>query len=563
MIGLFRHRSADEPLPEPAVEIAFTDLVIDALAARLTTRPPERGAILLGIGNLATAVIEDDHGDYSGAHWDVSDAAVRVCDEAQRAGRGYYIGQVHSHPEGVRDPSGADRNLMLNALRTNAHRNALLVPIVSRGHAGSDDLQLTPTHLMTTMVARRGADSDAMMRARARVVPLGAQLAAAGFIPPSVSTSTTSPWADQLQMRVFIVEGVNHIGVPIPDNRVLLFSADYPVKAPLILNLPFDGVAAKVTEVPDWNAERPEVALRLVAARGTERLARVEPILGPINGRVVIAGAGSVGSGIAVDLARSGVREFTVIDPDVVSAANLSRSVYVAADIGQPKTESLARHLQAIDPDISVNTLGDALGSLDLAEVVRGAALVVGATDDMEQQFQLGEYAYHEGVPMVACALYRRAEAGEVIVTVPAARTACLRCTIRDWDPEVRPDKNYGAGGRLEAEPGLGPSINLVASYASLVALGVLAGPHTKIGRNAAQLVGTGRTFGKIATVPDWDFFSEVLGTPRHQHAPQSVWIKVPRDQMCTTCGDQRIPPLGADDVSELAAYIAAAGEVP
>jgi molybdopterin/thiamine biosynthesis adenylyltransferase len=265
-----------------------------------------------------------------------------------------------------------------------------------------------------------------------------------------------------------------------------------------------------------------------------------------------------VGSRIAEDLVRSGVGAFTVIDPDSVDPANLARTVYSAADIGMPKPDALARRLQAIDPAVAVDCRSAPLGTIDLPQALAGVSLVVGATDDMAEQSLLAHYAYAAGVPFVACALYKKAAAGEVVLSVPAAGTACWQCAVGAGTPSdsYRPRRDYGLGGRLVGESALGPSIHLVAGVAASAALGLLAGPTSPAGRHIKPLLSQQRTLGLITTTPRWGFFKTVFAGMEHQHAPQSVWVRVNRSADCPVCGARPVPPLDTQAGSDIAHII-------
>jgi molybdopterin/thiamine biosynthesis adenylyltransferase len=261
-----------------------------------------------------------------------------------------------------------------------------------------------------------------------------------------------------------------------------------------------------------------------------------------------------VGSRIAEDLVRSGVGALTIIDPDTVSAPNLSRTAYAAADIGVPKPDALARRLRAIDPSVTLERHVSPLGLVNLDQALNGISLVVAATDDMREQALLTHHAYAAGIPVVACALYKAAAAGEVVISVPAAGTACWSCAVGDETTarQYRPAQDYALGGRLAGEAALGPSINVVTSVASSAALGLLAGPGSPAGGNLMRLVAEGRTLGMIATVANWDFFEQLFAGMAHQHAPQSVWIRVDRKPSCPVCGTQPVAPLDARAGAEL-----------
>jgi molybdopterin/thiamine biosynthesis adenylyltransferase len=307
----------------------------------------------------------------------------------------------------------------------------------------------------------------------------------------------------------------------------------------------------------------PQLAALARAAAGrrlTGATDRVWPLVGDLADRsVLVAGAGSVGSRIAEDLVRSGVGALVVIDPDAVEAPNLARTVYSAADIGKLKPQALAERMRAIDPAVRVSGHASPLGLTDPVALLTGVDLVVAATDDMSEQALLAHHAYAAGIPLVACALYREAAAGEVVISHPARQTACWSCAVGAGTPAdgYRPDRDYGLRGRLAGESALGPAINLVSSVASSAALGLLAGQDSAAGRHLARLLDERRTLGLVTTTPSWDFFGQVFVGMEHQHAPQSVWVRIERCADCPVCGTNPVPPLGPGAGAELADEIA------
>jgi predicted nucleic acid-binding Zn ribbon protein len=176
----------------------------------------------------------------------------------------------------------------------------------------------------------------------------------------------------------------------------------------------------------------------------------------------------------------------------------------------------------------------------------------------MAEQALLAHHAYAAGVPLVACALYKKAAAGEVVLSVPAAGTACWPCAVGAGTPSdsYRPGRDYGLGGRLAGESALGPSIHLVAGVAASAALGLLAGPTSPVGRQLKRLLSQRRTLGLVATTPGWDFFKTVFAGMDHQHAPQSVWVRVDPSADCPVCGARPVPPLDTQAGSDIAHII-------
>jgi molybdopterin/thiamine biosynthesis adenylyltransferase len=273
---------------------------------------------------------------------------------------------------------------------------------------------------------------------------------------------------------------------------------------------------------------------------------RTWPLVGSLAGKkVLVAGLGSVGSRISEDLVRSGVGEFVLVDPEQIEASNLARTVYAAADVGTAKVDALSRRLRAIDPAVRISGHPASLADVALEDLLEGVDLVIGATDHMPDQTVLSHHAYHAGVPMVACALYREAAAGEVVLSVPSASTACWACTVGEGSTssQYRPGKDYGLGGRLVGEAALGPSIHLVANVATIAALGLLADPGNPVHERIVPLLDARRTLGLVSSVHNWEFFAQIFEGQSHQFAPQSVWAKVAGDPACPVCGPERMAP--------------------
>jgi len=552
--------------------IRLTDGLVNAIDDRLAAVPPERGGAILGCGDLLHLLVEDTSGRYSGASWDISAGLSAAVGRLETAGHGTLAGTVHTHPAGVPDPSGTDIATTRAALDLNPHLDHLLIAVVTEGAPREGDLPVGGRHRMSLHLLRRTADGEAALaRRRGEIVPLGADLAAAGItmesatgIPPR-GGPRTRPGARRPSLPgVIRLNRRPRLAVAVPSARpaALFIDPGYPHVGPIAVAAVPGGGAAALRPLPSpWDPVSPpgpQLAGLARAAAG-QRIPRAADRAWPLTGslasaRVLVAGAGSVGSRIAEDLVRSGVGSLAIIDPDPVEAANLSRTVYAAADIGIPKPDALAARLRAIDPAVAVEGQISPLGLTDLGRMLDGISLVVAATDDMGEQALLAHHAYAAGIPMVACALYKAAAAGEVVITVPAAGTACWSCAVGAGTPgdQHRPERDYGLGGRLAGEAALGPSIHLVTSVAASAALGLLAGPGSPAGSQLTRLLAEGRTLGLIATTPDWDFFRQLFAGMDHQHAPQSVWVRVGRSSSCPVCGDQPTPPLSSEAAVQL-----------
>ncbi len=153
-----------------------------------------------------------------------------------------------------------------------------------------------------------------------------------------------------------------------------------------------------------------------------------------------IVGCGGTGSSVAEQLVRLGVRRFHLVDPDVLTESNVTR-VYgsTPADVGTDKVEVLARHLRAIDPDVSVTKETSMITLRKTALGLVGCDVIFGCTDDNAGRLVLSRLSTYLLTPVIDCGVMLSSEAGSdgqlsgidgrVTTMVPGA--ACLICRGR------------------------------------------------------------------------------------------------------------------------------------
>ncbi len=156
------------------------------------------------------------------------------------------------------------------------------------------------------------------------------------------------------------------------------------------------------------------------------------------NLRVAVVGCGGTGSAVAEQLVRLGVRTLVVIDPDELSDSNLTR-VYGSrtVDVGRPKVDVLADHLQSIAAGVSVVRLNSKITLLPTARALIGADVVFGCTDDNAGRLVLSRLATYMLTPVIDCGVVLTSDStyrldgifGRVTVLYPGA--ACLVCRDR------------------------------------------------------------------------------------------------------------------------------------
>lgn len=558
----------------PATRI--TDAAVRAIAVDLTTVPPERGGALLGFGELIHFYLADTSGHYRATSWDISTELTQALQVVERQGAGQLAGTVHSHPQGTPDPSGTDVATTARALNENPHLDRLLIAIVTEGVARTTDLQITATHRMSMHQLRRGPHGPILERAPIHPTTLSADLSLVGARLTSEATvATMLDRAAPLQLTPVVRwDERERLLIPLADTeksdgdspyrlRGLLIDSLYPLVGPTPFSV--DTVRSHagplLRPIPtSWDATAAS-GQQLVAITGSRRpsFARVEPLAGQLTSKhAIVVGAGSVGSRIAEDLVRSGIATLTIVDSDDVTAPNLARTVYTTADLGRAKVDALADRARAINPAVAVRAIAAQINDLDWPNLLHDVDLVIAATDHMPQQAALSHHTYSAGVPMIGCALYRKAAAGEVVLSVPDQHTPCWSCAVGHGTlaATMRPDTNYGLG-QLVAEAALGPSITIVASVAAQQAIGLLAGPETEAGAPVASLLIRRRTLGIISTSPRWEFFAELFDGYEEQHAPQSIWITPMRHDTCPACGTAPSAPVSGSDGPQLLADLA------
>ena len=156
--------------------------------------------------------------------------------------------------------------------------------------------------------------------------------------------------------------------------------------------------------------------------------------------RVIGVGCGGAASFIE-DLARAGVSEFLLIDPDVYSEANIATQQAYRSDIGQAKVMALAERLRNINPGVAVVAFPRPLDALDdvafchlvwqpLRETPPDTVLLCGMTDSFAAQARVNRLALNFGLPSLCAQVYAEGRGAEVTFTHPDVTVACHRCLL-------------------------------------------------------------------------------------------------------------------------------------
>lgn len=155
---------------------------------------------------------------------------------------------------------------------------------------------------------------------------------------------------------------------------------------------------------------------------------------------VLIVGAGGLGCPAALYLGASGVGRLFVADGDTVDLTNLQRQIgHATAAIGENKADSLARSVRAINPEIEVQPIREALSGEALYEAVAAVDLVVDASDNFATRHAVNRACVQLGKPLVSGAAI--GFSGQLAVfDTRRAHTPCYHCLFPDQagEPEMR-----------------------------------------------------------------------------------------------------------------------------
>ena len=230
---------------------------------------------------------------------------------------------------------------------------------------------------------------------------------------------------------------------------------------------------------------------------------------------VLVVGAGGLGCPVALYLGAAGVGRLVLADGDTVDLTNLQRQIgHATAAVGENKADSLARSVRAINPEIEVQPLREALANGPLHEAVAAADLVVDASDNFATRHAVNRVCVALGKPLVSGAAI--GFSGQLAVFDSGrAESPCYHCLFPEHadEPELRC-----------AEAGVvSPLVGVIGAMQALEALKYLAQAGEPL-------------IGRLLL---WDGL----------RADARV-MKVPRDPDCPVCG-QPLPASGRVNVEQ------------
>ena len=187
------------------------------------------------------------------------------------------------------------------------------------------------------------------------------------------------------------------------------------------------------------------------------------------SARVLLVGAGGLGSPAALYLAAAGVGTIGIADFDVVDRSNLQRQIlHGTSGIGTPKTESARARLRDINPHVAVETFAERLTSANALDILRGFDVILDGSDNFPTRYLINDACVLLGKPNVYGAVFRFD--GQVSV-FDATRGPCYRCLYAEPPPfDLVP--SCAEGGVLGVLPGIIGSLQALEAIKLIVGLG-------------------------------------------------------------------------------------------
>ncbi len=188
-----------------------------------------------------------------------------------------------------------------------------------------------------------------------------------------------------------------------------------------------------------------------------------------LEAKVLLLGAGGLGSPAALYLAAAGVGTLGIVDMDVVDASNLQRQILHNMErIGDRKVDSAKKTLTAINPDVDVVTYDVRFGADNILDIIDGYDVIVDGTDNFPTRYLLNDASLLKRIPVVHGSIFRFE--GQVTVFDPY-NGPCYRCLLPEPPPpELAP--SCAEAGVLGVLPGIIGSIQALEAIKLILGLG-------------------------------------------------------------------------------------------
>jgi len=169
------------------------------------------------------------------------------------------------------------------------------------------------------------------------------------------------------------------------------------------------------------------IILPEVGGNGQEKL---------LNSKVLVIGAGGLGSPAILYLAAAGVGTIGIVDFDVVDFSNLQRQVIHNTErVGTPKVESAKKTVEMLNPDVKVITYNTRISKENIMDIIKDYDVVLDGTDNFPTRFLINDACYFAGKPLVSAAMLRFEGQVSVFDYRIKENSPCYRCLFPEPPP--------------------------------------------------------------------------------------------------------------------------------
>lgn len=192
-----------------------------------------------------------------------------------------------------------------------------------------------------------------------------------------------------------------------------------------------------------------------------------------LNARVLVIGAGGLGSALIPYLAAAGIGHIGIIDDDRVELSNLARQViHETGDIGRLKVESAEDRVSELNPDVNVTTYAEAMSAENAEKIISLYDVVADGCDNFATRFVVNAACVKLKKPLVSAAI---AGFGGQIMSI-ANHSACYACFLHPDAPEANSCKESGV---------IGPLAGMIGSAQALEVVRMILGNPALVGKVA------------------------------------------------------------------------------
>ena len=199
----------------------------------------------------------------------------------------------------------------------------------------------------------------------------------------------------------------------------------------------------------------------------------------------IIVGCGSVGSLVALELARSGVGRFVLVDSDILEYHNVCRHQCGIPDVGRYKVDAVADAIHRINPTVFVEKYRmpmEHVPEVDRDRFCSPDAIVIGCADDRSSDIFSNRVAASYGMPFVSIGFWERAYVGEIFYWIPGRGHPCYECAIcsdNQFDMRVQARNHHVYTNeedlvKVSFEPGISVNLSFVTEVAIMLVLDLL-----------------------------------------------------------------------------------------